>query len=363
MPLPLLIGAIGALAASGGALANRADDERIEKDKRGTRAIEGEAVLQGMGFDGSKLPPAQRSAFLTMLSSENASMQTLGANLAQGQTPAALLAQQQNQQLNELKLAGRQTSNEQSALDLQQDRDLTDVLHQQELVRLETMELSHAQTEHDLGVARENMDLNRKILQNDYERGRANINALQRGDPVDFTKPVPVMNPLTGSPSLANLPGSDAFNVQQEVLDNTMSINEDLNKLYSMIENYGGESWNDEIVGETQTLHTSLIPRLGRMFGSGALQQAELEMYLKMLPDPTGWSGKGGALIGRKDRWQAAINGIEIMASRQAKSALTMNPYLQTNLKGIHPDVMSPETKIFFEANRPDPAMYIGQGR
>lgn len=360
MPLPIIL---AALAAGG---ANFADDRRIERKEarrldrdagaafraagfelpganlgsRGEREVGPSADLTGQqalldseriqqdlnprsGVDSGKL-----GGIHDLLTSQDPAMRTRGFAALQAQTPAA--------------------------------RTAAEFAFEKEMVAMDQAEVDLASSRFDLEVARDNRQLNRAIKIQDYQTGAENLRAAALGTPLDLNKPVPLANnPYTGTPTMAWLPGTKEFANQQAAVDATSAITEDVNKMYELTDLAGSEIWNDEIVGKMRTLHSSLIPRMSQFFGSGTPQEAEMRLYEKMLPNPNSWTSQMGGLIGNKDRWLSAINGLEMMMSRKLKQQASINPYLKVDTDLYNPAIVSPAQAAFIDANLPDPGVYI----
>lgn len=333
MPVPAIL---AALALGGANIAHDRSQTRADLERRTGVA---DSTFKALGLDipgqpridGADLDPVRQrrlTGIHELLTAEDANLQQRGFSIAASVTESGM---------NMAQLAA-----------------------EQEAVALETAEVGLASSRFELSTAYADAGINRDLLHQKYQAGAANMVAAAAGTPLDLTKPVPIrQNPWTQSATVAYLPGTKEFNIMQSAVDATDSIARDVNRLAELTNMFGSEIWNDEAVGEMRALHTSLPARLSQFFGSGTPQAAELEIYNSMLPNPNDWSTNVGTMIGHKDRYLAAFNGVSKMMSKKLKQQSAINPYLKVNFSTFHPAVLSPEMQEFIKANSPDPGVYI----
>ena len=183
----------------------------------------------------------------------------------------------------------------------------------------------------------------------------------RKAEQARINNPFNAFNPLTMGQPGGGVVRVDPklFAAQQKEHDTTMTMLQQANRAQELIDEFGGELWNAEAVGEMVNIRANLLLRSSGLRGAGAPQGAELEISGRGLPDPNSlWANVTSPFaIGERDRWASAYKAFGEQIQDSALSQLGVNPTLASNPDGFAEDFISkrgisPEMWQFFQEQR-----------
>jgi hypothetical protein len=255
MPLPLLIGAIGALAAGGGAMANRADDQRIERQETEKRYGYADTEIAALGLGGEDQQTRQMAA-RDLLASDNPQLQVAGRGYLSAMTQSSMDRAALAAEVGEDQAAKAEADARQAELDLQ---------------------VSRAESPGEI------LEAQQKATMLSHE-----MKAQQLGLPPTPGAPVWQRNQYTGQYQIAEAAGTANMTQLQTALNESAALLGDMNRYAQQFDEYGYEAMNQGKMGSYDAMKGLAMNRVNSMLGAGAITGDDKEIIDSFLPDATG---------------------------------------------------------------------------
>jgi hypothetical protein len=168
--------------------------------------------------------------------------------------------------------------------------------------------LAKQKGEEERGLAKHLADLDKTKAETNKLNAEARMKALGKTDPTAMRGGVPGFGVVSGE-----APTKDDAKILKQANEMRNDLNTDLQKLRSLVEEYGTENPMSEVGTRMDSLATGMRLKAKELFNLGVLNGPDLELMSSIIPNPADWTQNinpwaGGNILERLNQAEKTFN-------------------------------------------------------